>query len=337
MDFLSTMDEASAALIIQLQIEDSHELSTEFEGKGKAREGDLTDIQFALELYKETLEETASIINDRLMTKSIARACQEDGNIVAASLSEEQTAAGDRETACRLGGIAYPSTVEPWTITAEQMDEELLAKLTALYVSEPTESILGRNYDYDGGSTAAGSSTWAASRAISSQNADRQCAACQERTKFYNVARVPCGHEYCRECLQDLYQASMTDDSLFPPRCCRQPITSGGVRLFLTAEIMRRYEQKKLEFDTPNRTYCSNPRWSAFIRTENIIDEKGTCPECRAITCTMCKAADHGGDCPADTGSQQLLETAHENGWQRCYSCHRVVDLVFGCNHITFV
>ncbi|KAF7920911.1 hypothetical protein EAE99_007763 [Botrytis elliptica] len=58
---------------------------------------------------------------------------------------------------------------------------------------------------------------------------------------------------------------------------------------------------KKVEFDTPNRTYCSNPLCSAFIHPESIINEQATCLDCSTITCTLCKATAHGGDCPADT------------------------------------
>ncbi|PVH71728.1 hypothetical protein DL98DRAFT_387736, partial [Cadophora sp. DSE1049] len=32
---------------------------------------------------------------------------------------------------------------------------------------------------------------------------------------------------------------------------------------------------------------------------------------------------------------QQVLQAADENGWQRCYSCRRLVELDIGCNHIT--
>jgi hypothetical protein len=75
----------------------------------------------------------------------------------------------------------------------------------------------------------------------------------------------------------------MTDDSLFPPRCCRQPITTGSVRVFLTAELVIQYEQKKIELDTPDRTYCSNPLCSAFIRLEDITDKQASCPDCGTV------------------------------------------------------
>ena len=145
------------------------------------------------------------------------------------------------------------------------------------------------------------------------------------------LARTPCKHEYCRDCIQGLFQASLTDDTLFPPRCCKQPITfGGGVRI-------RSFESKLIEFDTPDRTYCSNQLCSAFIRVENILEEKATCPECSTITCTVCKSESHLGDCPADAGLQQVLAAAEEHRWQRCFNCRRVIELEVGCNHITYV
>lgn len=330
------MDEASALLIIQLQIQDSQELYTTCQGKGKAREGELPDSQFAIKLFQEDLERSASILTDRQMTRSIARACQMDGDVLRASLSEEQTAASDRATACRLGG-ATPNHIPPRIITPEEMDEGFISKLSALYVQAPADELDLESIGAasNSGSGEPESSDWAGTRPTA-QALYRRCIACQEQVQFFLTALVPCGHEYCRDCLQDLFRASATDDSLFPPRCCHQPIpTTGAVRILLTATLVQQYELKKVEFDTPDRTYCSNPLCSAFIRAENIVDEEASCPDCRSITCTLCKAASHGGDCPADTALQQVLQTADEHGWQRCFSCRRLVELDIGCNHIT--
>jgi hypothetical protein len=162
----------------------------------------------------------------------------------------------------------------------------------------------------------------------------RCCAACQEQIIFFDTARVPCGHKYCRDCLQDLFRASLTDESLFPPRCSRQPIASGGVRIFLTSELIEQYKRKKVEFVTSDRTYCSNPICSALMSLEKVINDVATYTDCGTKACTMCKTIAHTGDCPLDTALQQVLETANENGWQRCYSCRRIVELDHGCNHM---
>lgn len=130
----------------------------------------------------------------------------------------------------------------------------------------------------------------------------------------------------------------MTDDTLFPPRCCRQPIVpNSNVRVYLSAEIVHQYEAKKVEFDTPNRTYCSSPACSAFIRAEFIVADRATCQSCGMVTCSICKLADHGGDCPEDEALRSVLQVAKDNHWQRCYGCYRLVELATGCYHMTSV
>lgn len=159
--------------------------------------------------------------------------------------------------------------------------------------------------------------------------------ACTEDREFTDVARVPCGPEYCKERLQDLFRASMIDESLFPPRCCR-PMACGALRLFLTSDLIKEYQQK-IEFDTPNRTYCSSPQCSTFLRGEDIIEDRGTCPHCSTSTCTICKLPRRDGDCPAGIDLQLVLVTARGSAWQRCYFYRQLVELNYGCNHMAHV
>ena len=128
-DFQS-MDDLTAALVIELELEDAEIVSSSF--KGKAHEGTLSDAELALELYKQELKRNASIFSDRRMARSIALAVQTDGNVLAESMSQEQSAARDRDMACGLSGTRVSSSVKPCTVTSEEMDEELLAKFAAL-------------------------------------------------------------------------------------------------------------------------------------------------------------------------------------------------------------
>ena len=116
MEVFANMDSGTATLILQLQLEDSNELFESFEGKGKGREGVLSDSQIAFQMYKEDLERTAVLVADRTMSSSIARACESDGVVVVESLSQEQAAAGDRDVACALGGVAAHCSLSPWTV-----------------------------------------------------------------------------------------------------------------------------------------------------------------------------------------------------------------------------
>lgn len=131
------------------------------------------------------------------------------------------------------------------------------------------------------------------------------------------------------------FKVSMTDETLFPPKCCRQPIAINISRIFLKSDLVQQYEKKKLEFGTPNRMYCCNSDCAIFIPQAHIVDETATCPDCDSRTCTSCKARAHTGDCLSDPATQQLLTVAQKNGWQRCFSCWRMVELKIGCNHMT--
>lgn len=329
--FLQGVDEQTADLIIQLQLQDA-DLYSSF-SKGKSREGEMSDESLAFQLQKQELESISLLRTNDRMARSIAFAVQADGQLLMETVSQEEIATRDHCIARQLTDGVAPSNMDyPGGDTeAQSFDNELLEKLRVLYVSGLEDA----QQDLADGEQAE-SSTWAAGRAINPSSINRHCEACREEVKFFEVARVPCRHEYCRACLEDLFKASMTDESLFPPRCCRQPITIASVRIFLKSELVRDFE-KKIEFETPNRTYCHLSNCSAFIDARNIHGEGATCLECASTTCTTCKAAAHEGDCPNDTLLQQVLDTARENGWQRCYSCWRVVELDHGCNHMTFV
>jgi hypothetical protein len=115
------------------------------------------------------------------------------------------------------------------------------------------------------------------------------CVVCREDDLFFDVTPVACVHAYCRHCVQDLFRRSFKDESLFPPRCCGQPILPGSIRFFLTAEIVEQYEEARVEFSDPDRAYCSLPTCSSYIRRENIVAGQATCPPCTTQSCSFCK------------------------------------------------
>ena len=193
--------------------------------------------------------------------------------------------------------------------------------------------------DTEAGTTSRGplveSSSFAATRKAKPGNRRRICETCREPKMFFDLARAPCRHEYCRDCLREHFEMSIRDDSLFPPRCCRSRIPVQAVRMFLTSDLVKSFEEKRFEFETPNKTYCRIPTCSKFIPPQPSSGDNGVCPNCSETTCTICKGAPHQGDCPQDAALQQVLATATAQGWQRCNSCRRVVELYIGCNHIT--
>ena len=163
------------------------------------------------------------------------------------------------------------------------------------------------------------------------------CVACQEEKEARDIAEVPCGHFYCRECIPQLLRTAMTDESRFPPHCCRQPIPISSVRAIIPTELFEQFEIKRVEWETADRTYCHHPTCSAFIPPRTIASKAAQCPRCENTTCAVCKGAGHGeGSCPEDAGVQEILALATARGWQRCYRCRSVVSLRSGCQHMTY-
>lgn len=163
------------------------------------------------------------------------------------------------------------------------------------------------------------------------------CVVCEDIFENPAMATTPCDHKFCRNCLQELFQRSQIDESLFPPRCC-ESMPLEQVRGFLTPELIAMHEEKKVEFETVDRTYCSDLQCHRFLRPENITRDLGICPACNKSTCTVCKTPAHeGGDCPRDASTQAVLRYGTEQGWRRCFSCRSLVEIAFGCNHITYV
>lgn len=39
--------------------------------------------------------------------------------------------------------------------------------------------------------------------------------------------------------------------------------------------------------------------------------------------------------CPEDAELKDVMNLAKKEGWQICYQCNNMVELNFGCNHMT--
>lgn len=316
----------SSSLILALQLQQQDLDLWEQSRKGKQREGELTDVDLALEACRQELEAMTAHISDHMLALSIARAVDSDGQVIREAQLVEQQAARDREFALALSNDpnarARPITVE--TGEEQPMGEEedgWIDLLRSLNLGDLPDSMSGQPE----------SSTWASSR---KESQTRECVACNDQFPPLALLRSSCSHEYCRSCLLGLVRSSLQDESLFPPRCCGQTIPVEQGRWF-SPQLVGQFQARKLEFDTPNRTYCSEPSCSTFIPPPFINGETATCPRCARRTCIHCKGAYHTGVCPSDIASQQVLQLAAENGWQKCYSCSRVVELGTGCYHMS--
>lgn len=312
------IDPQSLSLIIELQLSDIDPLL-----KGKRKHGETNDLEAAVAMYKSELEALDQFARDRAMSRSIARAARVDGAAIASHNEMEELARRDRLYALGLDeGAPYPSGDSIPSGNATSRGGGGQARNP--YGSSGSSRMYG-----------AESSSQAAKRAKSQPNGP-PCTACGDSTPHANTARCPCSHLYCPTCIKALFSASTKDESLFPPRCCRQPIPLESVNRFLSADIIRTFHAKRIEFSTENRTYCHRPTCSTFI-PPHATGNTAACPACGSSTCTKCKTASHSPNpCGEnDPATQEFLRMAGEMGWQRCRRCRRVVELGIGCYHMS--
>jgi len=168
------------------------------------------------------------------------------------------------------------------------------------------------------------------------------CSSCLEPCPKFDVLQLSCkdpdefeNHAYCRECLQALFEASVTDPSLFPPRCCSAIIPLFSCVPFLPKATMARFVERRDELETPNRTYCSDPKCAKWVKPISITAGVATCHCCSRQTCTTCKQKKHDGLCPVDENVKELMNVAEKRRWKTCPACKNMVELAQGCYHIT--
>ncbi|KAI0119270.1 hypothetical protein F4814DRAFT_234338 [Daldinia grandis] len=337
MSVYTAMGDEDIALVFRLMQEDAEQFMSTTTRKGKQVEGSETDAQMAFNLLLEELQAAETCLSDERMTRSILRAIQSDGAVLSQAHEEENVAQADREISRALSNGQDDAVGEQAAPEAMSGDEEFLEKLSVIYNTGFDHPMSGIDDDDDDDDTATisqpESSSWAAQRQPG--RPPRTCDACGDQKHFAELARAPCRHEYCRECLTRLFRDASNDESLFPPRCCRQSIPLVKNQVFIDRDVVQHFRQKAIEFSTPRRTYCHNHNCARFIPAPNYLNDTATCGECGYQTCMTCKGATHDGDCPNDEQLQQVFQLATEQHWQRCQNCWAMVELNTGCNHMT--
>ncbi|KDQ61531.1 hypothetical protein JAAARDRAFT_103431, partial [Jaapia argillacea MUCL 33604] len=156
-----------------------------------------------------------------------------------------------------------------------------------------------------------------------------------------------CRHYFDKSCILDLFQAATRDETLFPPRCCRRSIPFSQVRPHMSAELSTLLDEKKKEFGTLRRVYCSNASCSRFLgeaspeakpSSKQKASKVYVCWSCGTQTCSRCKTTTTTSPsphtCQPSPQTQQLLSFSQKRGWARCPGCTTMVELAFGCYHM---
>ncbi|KAG2343503.1 hypothetical protein BDR05DRAFT_989868 [Suillus weaverae] len=152
---------------------------------------------------------------------------------------------------------------------------------------------------------------------------------------------VPCGHVFDLACITHLFQSSVRDDSLYPPRCCHRNIPFTKVRRYVSQALIADFRLKGREKKTMHRVYCSSPSCNRFL---GALHQKSSrkvydcpAPSCSTRTCGKCRTKYEGvgnHNCVIDAATQQVLDIAQASGWARCPGCSHLIEKIAGCNHM---
>ncbi|KAJ5913640.1 hypothetical protein N7504_002523 [Penicillium tannophilum] len=90
-------------------------------------------------------------------------------------------------------------------------------------------------------------------------NLIKQCVSCLE--KFHApMFKSSCGHEFCRDCLSQMFLGAIKDEELYPPRCYGEVVPDGIALWTLSyGKMMDFFKQRAIEWTAKDRLYCANP------------------------------------------------------------------------------
>lgn len=161
-----------------------------------------------------------------------------------------------------------------------------------------------------------------------------ECSTCLDLVPSSLNIQLPCEHASCVNCTKEAFARSCTDGSMFPPRCCRQVIPLTSIAGHMSFDEVAAFESSSVEYQTKDRTYCSNHSCGKFIMPNKITPGLNIahCNTCGTRSCTICKAASHeSSDCPSDPLLKQIKQLAEVQKWQTCPECHMIIERTSGC------
>jgi hypothetical protein len=67
-----------------------------------------------------------------------------------------------------------------------------------------------------------------------------------EKFLYSDPPKISCEHEYCNECLTAMFRRATAEESQYPPRRDRKPISLELALEFLSYEVVRDYLERNL-------------------------------------------------------------------------------------------
>eukprot|EP00252_Welwitschia_mirabilis_P018648 TRINITY_DN4148_c0_g2_i1.p1 TRINITY_DN4148_c0_g2~~TRINITY_DN4148_c0_g2_i1.p1 ORF type:complete len:363 (-),score=43.83 TRINITY_DN4148_c0_g2_i1:282-1370(-) len=170
--------------------------------------------------------------------------------------------------------------------------------------------------------------------------------------------RIACSHKYCVDCVL-LYINSKVAEKSLPIFCpgsdCQEELSFEQCQGILPTGILEKWNLIFAESTIPEaqKFYCPFKDCSALLHndlagvgtsTETRCVKQAECPECRRLFCANCRTSWHEGleyfelkkyTSPLGEDDIVFQRLVKERDWRHCAKCHRTIEKVTGCSHIT--
>ena len=124
------LDNENAELILQLELQDLHELLDK--QKGKQKLGEVTDFEHSINLSIAEAESALTALRDTNFARSISRAVITDADALRQLEQLDVQTLDDRDLAHRLAGNQAPPRNDQSGLRATPLTEDVISQITAL-------------------------------------------------------------------------------------------------------------------------------------------------------------------------------------------------------------
>lgn len=167
------------------------------------------------------------------------------------------------------------------------------------------------------------------------------CTCCYDDFPPKSLVRLPCQHNYCKQCFHQLVLSALQPEDRWPPKCCGvTPIDHTTILKNTPRALTNLYKEKRQEYSVPisQRYYCPAPDCGLFVPAARI-DLPFRRARCKAkhVTCMECGRAAHKDavECPRNADMEELVQgVARRAGWRRCHRCGTMIEHSTACRHI---
>jgi len=176
-----------------------------------------------------------------------------------------------------------------------------------------------------------------------------ECRVCRMDRSMAEMHPAPCGHQFCRWCLETHYRSSIANGTVTfecIEELCDRPIADEELMLFLddlSRSKYAKFARNALLVQDPDIRWCVKRGCEHEIRRQNKRQKRMECGRCGTAVCYDCSGLYHNtasGEHDCETvkrADSKCSEWANAGGLdvQNCPKCAARIEKNAGCNHLT--